>query len=56
MVLAVIVEMGGQATSAELNGPSGIALDATGNLYFAEESNNRVRIVNTLRIINTFVM
>jgi len=36
---------GGPATSAELNSPSGLAVDASGNLYIADYSNNRVRKV-----------
>ena len=35
----------GTATSAQLNGPSGVALDASGNLYIADANNNRVRVV-----------
>ena len=37
---------GGPATSAQLWSPSGIALDAAGNLYIADSSNNRVRKVS----------
>jgi sugar lactone lactonase YvrE len=36
----------GPATSAELNGPVGIASDAAGNLYIADASNATVREVN----------
>jgi sugar lactone lactonase YvrE len=35
----------GPATAAMLNGPAGIALDSTGNLYIADNGNNRVRRV-----------
>jgi sugar lactone lactonase YvrE len=38
---------GGLAINAELNGPTGIAVDRAGNLYIADASNNRVRAVNT---------
>jgi hypothetical protein len=34
------------ATSAELNGPTGVALDSSNNIYIADQSNNRVRMVN----------
>jgi trimeric autotransporter adhesin len=45
---------GGAATSAELNVPEAIALDAAGNLYIADTFNNRVRKVNaTTGIITT---
>lgn len=44
---------GGQATAAELNRPSAVALDASGNLYIAEAGNNRIRKVNTSGIIST---
>jgi hypothetical protein len=33
----------GPATSASLSGPSGVALDGTGNLFIADEFNNRIR-------------
>jgi sugar lactone lactonase YvrE len=34
------------ATSAKLNNPSGVAVDAAGNLYIADTSNNRIRKVS----------
>ncbi|MEO8049724.1 MAG: BACON domain-containing carbohydrate-binding protein [Acidobacteriota bacterium] len=37
---------GGPAASAQLNKPSGMALDAAGNLYIADSGNNRVRKVS----------
>lgn len=36
---------GGPATSANLNNPRGIALDGAGNIYIADTSNNRIRMV-----------
>ncbi|HWY97701.1 MAG TPA: hypothetical protein VNY36_01340, partial [Bacteroidia bacterium] len=45
---------GGQATVAELNGPSGLALDASGNLYISDGGNNCIRKVNTSGIISTY--
>ena len=36
---------GGPATSAELNFPTGVAVDAAGNLLIADADNNRVRVV-----------
>ena len=40
------------ATAATLNAPSGLALDAAGNLYIADTGNNRIRVVAN-GIINT---
>jgi uncharacterized protein (TIGR03437 family) len=36
----------GPATAAELSNPSGIALDSSGNFYFDDYGNNRVRMVS----------
>ena len=36
---------GGPATSASLNFPSGVALDASGNLFIADRDNHRIRRV-----------
>jgi sugar lactone lactonase YvrE len=44
---------GGAATNAELNYPSGVAVDATGNLFIADQYNNRIRKVGTDGIIRT---
>ncbi|HVO97925.1 MAG TPA: hypothetical protein VMT15_07650 [Bryobacteraceae bacterium] len=44
---------GGPANKALLNFPAGIAVDGAGNLYVADSSNNRVRMVNTAGIIST---
>ena len=46
---------GGLATSAELNEPWGLSVDASGNLYIVDKENNRVRMVNTAGIITTVV-
>ncbi|MBS1830124.1 MAG: hypothetical protein JST93_32790 [Acidobacteria bacterium] len=45
---------GGPATQARLQNPRGIALDATGNLYFADNGNHRVRVISTAGAIRTF--
>ncbi len=45
---------GGDATAAELFDPTGVAIDATGNLYISDSFNSRIRKVNTLGIITTF--
>ncbi len=36
---------GGPATDAKLNTPIGVTLDAAGNIYIADENNNRIREV-----------
>ena len=38
---------GGAATSAELDLPTGVAVDSAGNIYIADKLNNRIRVVNT---------
>jgi len=45
---------GGPATSAQLNYPSGVAFDSSGNLYIADSSNNRIRKVSPSGTIITF--
>ncbi len=46
----------GPATAAELNNPSAVALDPSGNLYIADTDNRRVRMVSaSLGIITTVV-
>src|ERR1700744_6468750 len=45
---------GVQATAAALNDPSAVAVDAVGNVYIADASNNRIRMVNTSGMISTF--
>lgn len=46
---------GGPATKANLNHPSGVALDPSGDLFIADQYNNKVREVNTSGIINTYM-
>jgi sugar lactone lactonase YvrE len=43
-----------RATLAWLNAPTGLALDAVGNLYIADTSNNRIREVSPAGVITTF--
>jgi sugar lactone lactonase YvrE len=45
---------GGPATAAQLNGPAGVAVDSSGNLYIADENNDVIRKVGTNGIITTF--
>ena len=45
---------GGPATSARLSDPSGVAVDASGNIYIADKSNNCIRMVTkSTGVINT---
>jgi hypothetical protein len=45
---------GSAATAAEINNPLGVGVDSYGNIYIAEQGNNRIRIVNTSGVISTF--
>jgi len=44
---------GGKATLAQLNDPLGVAVDAAGNLYIADETNSRIRRVDVSGVITT---
>ena len=44
---------GGAATAARLNGPQGVALDGSGNLYIADQNNDRIRKVDSSGNIST---
>ncbi|MFD1143640.1 T9SS type A sorting domain-containing protein [Larkinella insperata] len=44
---------GGAATSAQLNNPDELAVDGKGNLYIADQNNNRIRKVSSAGIITT---
>ncbi|MGE0131649.1 MAG: Ig-like domain-containing protein [Blastocatellales bacterium] len=44
---------GGAAKDARINAPGGLAVDARGNLYFADQLNHRVRLITPDGSINT---
>jgi len=44
---------GGQATTAEIDNPSSVAVDPAGNVYFSDSANNRVRKISTSGVITT---
>ncbi len=44
---------GGPAVAAQLNAPSGVAVDAAGNLYIADTGNHRIRVVDAAGNIDT---
>ena len=46
---------GGPAANANLNSPTGLALDGAGNLYIADTGNNRIRKVTPAGMISTVV-
>lgn len=43
----------GQAAFAQLNAPSGVAVDNSGNVYFADSGNHRVRLIDRQGNITT---
>lgn len=45
----------GPATAAQLSGPSGVSLDQTGNLYIADQANNRIRKVDAVTKVMTTI-
>jgi len=45
---------GGPATAARLSNPAGLCVDVYGNIYFADMSNNKVRVIDNSGNINTY--
>ncbi len=46
---------GGPATAAQISGPTVVAFDASGNLYFPDYGNSRIRKISTAGVITTVV-
>ena len=44
---------GGIATGAQVNAPTGVSVDAAGNVYIADTGNHAVRVVNATGTINS---
>ncbi len=44
---------GGKATDADLNNPTAVTVDSTGNIYFSDQFNQRIRKVDINGIITT---
>ena len=45
---------GGPAASAQVNGPRGVWADTAGNVYIADTSNNKIRVVDITGTIHAF--
>ncbi len=45
---------GGKATSATMNMPVGMFTDSAGNMFIADQQNNRIRKMSTTGIMTTF--
>jgi len=46
---------GGPATQSSVDFPTGVAVDAAGNLYIADYGNSAIRVVDTKGVINTLI-
>jgi serine/threonine-protein kinase len=44
----------GPTTTANISGPYGVAIDSSGNVYIADTTNRRIRLLNTSAYLSTF--
>jgi sugar lactone lactonase YvrE len=52
--IATVDTSGTTLTEPVFSGPSGVAVDASGNVYVADAGNNQIRVVSPAGIISTF--
>ena len=45
---------GGMATSTPLNFPSGVVVDGSNNIFFADNGNNKIKLITSAGIITTY--
>jgi len=45
---------GGAANTAQFDLPAGVAVDTSGNIYVADESNHRIREITPTGVVSTF--
>ncbi|OHE81629.1 MAG: hypothetical protein A3G75_03185, partial [Verrucomicrobia bacterium RIFCSPLOWO2_12_FULL_64_8] len=51
--VAVVGSINGTGTAARFNGPSGIAVDGSGNVYVAESGNSDIRKITSAGVVTT---